>query len=156
MYGHLCAVTAPECGQPHRSGKLTCAAHSSLEERWRYYEAQGSYRRKQRMRSNGEDYEARSATCRGSITSGPRSGSCCVGCLLVCRLLATRSHIEHHRALCDPRTFWHHGTLCVRGPCCHVRGALACGGFGNNIINTTTPHMCTYGSLVWMTCTNHK
>ena len=95
MYGHLCAVTAPECGQPHRSGKLTCAAHSSLEERWRYYEAQGSYRRKQRMRSNGEDYEARSATCRGSITSEPRSGSCCAYLFVdYLRLARTLSIIE--------------------------------------------------------------
>ena len=80
----------------------------------------------------------------------------CWVCLDDLRLARTLSIIEHHRALCDPRTFWHHRTLCARGPCCHVRGALACGGFGNNIVNTTTPHMCTYGSLVWTTCTNHK
>lgn len=56
-YEHRCAVTSPECLNDHEDGGLACAEHADMERRWKFFNNAGTYRRKQRMRAAGVQFE---------------------------------------------------------------------------------------------------
>ena len=53
QYDALCAVTTPPCQNQHEHGRLTCAAHSGLENTYNYYNSLGGWHIEQRARAAG-------------------------------------------------------------------------------------------------------
>lgn len=69
IYEHRCAVTYPECPNDHEDGSLACAEHAGMERRWKFFNNAGTYRRKQRMRAAGVQFEV----CRTLAAPQPKS-----------------------------------------------------------------------------------
>ena len=62
-YGAKCAVSHPECPNPHEPGRLTCVAHRAWEDTYFSYYGRGGYHARNRARAEGDENEVNHQHC---------------------------------------------------------------------------------------------